>query len=43
VWDLAPALSVLPELRVYPTVFGLAHLTLGTIRVRMEQFVAKAC
>jgi aminoglycoside phosphotransferase (APT) family kinase protein len=44
VWDLAPALSVLPELDVYPpwTEFGLTNLTVDLIRRRIEEFVARA-
>ena len=44
VWDLAPALSALPELRVYPPWhhFGLSHLTIETVRERIEEFVDRA-
>ncbi len=44
VWDLAPALSVAPDLDVYPpwVEFGLAGLTRQTLRDRLEEFVARA-
>jgi len=45
VWDLAPALSVLPEFDVYPpwSVFGLTNLTLDLLRRRIEEFIATVC
>ena len=45
IWDLAPALSGLHEADIYPpwTTFGLTRLTLGAVRARLEEFVARTC
>jgi len=44
VWDLVSALSVLPDLAIYPPwrEFGLARLTLPLVRGRLEAFVRRS-